>query len=85
MHFIHNDAAGYVADEECDVAACIDVNWIARGVAGMIDLLSESPKPSGVIFIGEPYRSQVPATEEIAQVCGVPSLSDLVASFDEGG
>lgn len=23
VHFIHNDAAGYVANEKCDVAACV--------------------------------------------------------------
>lgn len=40
---------------------------------------------------GEPYWPQVHATEEIAQVCGILSLSDfftmpeLVASFDDCG
>ncbi len=23
VHFVHNDAAGYVADEQCDIAACV--------------------------------------------------------------
>lgn len=23
VHFVHNDAAGYVANEKCDVAACV--------------------------------------------------------------
>lgn len=32
--FIHGDAAGYVADEKVDVAACIGASWIAGGVAG---------------------------------------------------
>lgn len=34
--FIHGDAAGYVADEKVDVAACIGANWIAGGVAGTL-------------------------------------------------
>lgn len=29
VHFIHNDAAGYVANEKCDVAACVGATWIA--------------------------------------------------------
>ena len=27
VRFIHDDAAGYVADEECDVAACVGARW----------------------------------------------------------
>ena len=91
VHFIHNDAAGYVADEKCDVAACVGATWIAGGVAGTIELLAKSLKPGGLVLIGEPYWRQVPATEEIAQACGASSvadfltLPDLVASFDEQG
>src|SRR5690606_24150823 len=91
VQFIHNDAAGYVADEKCDVAACVGATWIAGGVAGMIELLAKSLKPGGLVLIGEPYWRQVPATEEIAQACGASSvadfltLPDLVASFDEQG
>lgn len=91
VHFIHNDAAGYVADEKCDVAACVGATGIAGGVAGTIELLAKSLKPGGLVLIGEPYWRQVPATEEIAQACGVSSvadfltLPDLVASFDEQG
>lgn len=91
VHFIHNDAAGYVADEKCDVAACVGATWIAGGVAGTIELLAKSLKPGGLVLIGEPYWRQLPASEEIAQACGASSvadfltLPDLVASFDEQG
>ena len=30
VHFIHNDAAGYVADEKCDVAACVGATDCGR-------------------------------------------------------
>lgn len=91
VHFIHHDAAGYVADEKCDVAACIGATWIANGVAGTIELLSKSLKPGGILLIGEPYWRQVPATEAIAKACGASAvtdflpLPDLVASFDKQG
>ena len=89
VHFIRNDAAGYVTDEKCDVAACVGATWIAGGVAGSVKLLAKSLKPGGMILIGEPWWRQVPATDEIAQACGVSSRDDfltlpgLVASFDE--
>lgn len=67
VHFIHNDAAGYVADEKCDVAACVGATWIAGGVAGTIELLAKSLKPGGLVLIGEPYWRQLPATGEIAR------------------
>ncbi|MEG4673295.1 SAM-dependent methyltransferase [Enterobacter cloacae] len=91
VHFIHNDAAGFVADEKCDVAACVGATWIAGGVAGTIELLAKSLNPGGLVLIGEPYWRQLPASEEIAQACGASSvadfltLPDLVASFDEQG
>ncbi|MBG0647207.1 class I SAM-dependent methyltransferase [Enterobacter hormaechei] len=91
VHFIHSDAAGYVAEEKCDVAACVGATWIAGGFAGTVELLAQSLKPGGMILIGEPYWRQLPATEEIAQACGVSSTSDfltlpgLVSAFDELG
>lgn len=91
VHFIHNDATGYVTDEKCDVAACVGATWIAGGVAGSVELLAKSLKPGGMILIGEPYWRQVPGTQEVAQACGVSSTADfltltgLVASFDELG
>lgn len=54
VDFIHNDATGYVADEKCDVAACVGATWIGGGVTGTIELLTKSLKPNGIILIGEP-------------------------------
>ncbi|EDV6154249.1 SAM-dependent methyltransferase [Salmonella enterica subsp. enterica] len=91
VHFIHNDAAGYIDEEKYDVAACVGATWIAGGVAGTIDLLAKSLKPGGLILIGEPYWRRIPATEEIAHACGVSSVADfrplpeLVAFFDQLG
>ncbi|MBJ9644115.1 class I SAM-dependent methyltransferase [Citrobacter sp. FDAARGOS_156] len=91
VSFIHNDAAGYVADEKCDIAACVGATWIAGGVAGTITLLAKSLKPGGIIVIGEPYWRQMPAAEDIAQACGAGSvadflsLADLVSFFDKLG
>lgn len=72
VHFIHNDAAGYVAEEKYDVAACVGATWIAGGFAGTVGLLAQSLKPGGIMLIGEPYWRQIPATEEIAGPAGSP-------------
>ena len=91
VHFLHNDAAGYVAKEKCDVAACVGATWIAGGFAGTVELLAQSLKPGGIMLIGEPYWRQLPATDEIAQACGVSAIADfltlpeLVGAFDELG
>ncbi|WP_431225027.1 SAM-dependent methyltransferase [Serratia sp. L9] len=91
VNFIHNDATGYVANEKCDVAACVGATWIGGGVAGTIELLNKSLKPGGILLIGEPYWRQLPPTEEVARECGATSIADfltltqLVASFDESG
>lgn len=91
VHFLHNDAAGYVANEKCDVAACVGATWIAGGFAGTVELLAQSLKPGGIMLIGEPYWRQLPATEEIAQASGVGSTSDfltlsgLISAFDDLG
>lgn len=91
VHFIHNDASGYLAEEKCDVAACVGATWIAGGVGGTIALLAKSLKPGGIILIGEPYWRQLPATNEEAKACGASAVADfltlpqLVASFGERG
>lgn len=91
VQFIHNDAAGYVAEQKCDVAACVGATWIAGGFAGTVELLAQSLKPGGIMLIGEPYWRQLPATDEIAQACGVSLLADfltlpgLVSAFDDLG
>lgn len=89
VDFIHNDAAGFVADEKYHVAACVGATWIAGGVAGTIKLLEKSLKHGGMILIGEPYWIQQPTTEEIARACGATCIADfltlngLVTFFDQ--
>ncbi len=89
--FIHDDAAGYVAEEKVDVAACVGATWIAGGVAGTIELLARSLRPGGIILIGEPYWRQLPPTEAVAKGCLAHSISDflmlpaLLASFGHLG
>ena len=85
--FLHNDAAGYVAEEKVGVAACVGATWIGGGVAGTIELLAKSLRAGGIILIGEPYWLRMPPTDEIAQQCHAGSMADflllpdLLASF----
>jgi SAM-dependent methyltransferase len=85
--FIHGDAAGYVAGEKADVAACLGATWIGGGVTGTIGLLEKSLRPGGILLIGEPYWLQVPTTEDVTRGCLAHSVSDflllpdLLASF----
>lgn len=87
VRFVEADAAGYVATEPVDVAACVGATWIGGGVPGTIDLLSRSLRPGGLILVGEPYWRRTPATAEALAACGVRSaddylpLPDLLASF----
>ncbi len=89
VEFIHGDAAGYVADEKVDVAACLGATWIGGGVAGTIELLAKSLCSEGIILIGEPYWRQLPPTEDVARECFAHSISDflmlpdLLASFGD--
>ncbi|MBP7050044.1 MAG: class I SAM-dependent methyltransferase [Phycisphaerae bacterium] len=91
VEFIHGDAAGYVADEKVDVAACLGATWIGGGVAGTIELLAKSLRAGGVILIGEPYWVRLPPTEDVAKGCLAHSISDflllpaLLASFGDLG
>lgn len=84
--FIHADAAGHVADEKVDVAACVGATWIGGGVAGTVALLAKSLRPGGILLVGEPYWRSMP-TEDIARGCGAGAvadfllLPDLIASF----
>lgn len=87
VNFIHGDAAGYVAVEKVDVAACLGATWIGGGVGGTVELLRKSLRPGGIMLIGEPYWFRLPETEEVAQGCGAGSIADfltlpaLLASF----
>jgi len=91
VRFIHGDAAGHVADEMVDVAACVGASWIGGGVAGTIELLARSLRPGGIILIGEPYWRRLPPSEEVATRCLAHSIADflvlpeLLASFGELG
>jgi len=89
--FIHGDAAGYVADEKVDVAACIGATWIGGGVEGTIRLLAQSLRTGGIILIGEPFWRQLPPTEAVAKGCLAHAITDflmlpeLLASFGRLG
>lgn len=89
--FIHGDAAGYVAEEKVDVAACVGATWIGGGYAGTIDLLARSLRPGGIILIGEPCWRQLPPTADVAKQCHANAISDflllpeLLDSFDRLG
>lgn len=78
LRFIHDDAAGYVADEKVDVAACVGATWIGGGVAGTIELLARSLRTGGIILIGEPYWRKLPPTDEIAKGCLANAVSDFL-------
>ncbi|MGE4312232.1 SAM-dependent methyltransferase [Desulfovibrio sp.] len=87
--FIHNDAAGYIANVKVDVAACIGATWIGGGIDGTIELLEKSLCAGGIILVGEPYWLQLPPTEEAARGCHAGSIADfrrlpdLVAHFHD--
>ena len=89
VRFIHGDAAGYVAEEKVDVAACLGATWIGGGVAGTIELLEKSLRPGGIILIGEPYWLRLPPTDDVARECDAHAISDflmlpeLLASFGD--
>ena len=91
LTFIHNDAAGYVADEKVDVATCVGATWIGGGVAATIELLKQSLRSGGILLIGEPFWRQLPPTEEVAKGCLAHAIADflllpdLLTSFDRLG
>jgi SAM-dependent methyltransferase len=76
--FIHGDAAGYVAIEKVDVAACLGATWIGGGVAGTVALLAESLRGGGIILIGHPYWLKLPPSEDVAKGCLADSVSDYL-------
>ncbi len=91
VRFIHDDAAGHVADEKVGVAACVGATWIGGGVSGTIELLSKSLAAGGIILIGEPYWLRLPPAGDVAKGCLAGSISDflllpgLLASFGKLG
>jgi SAM-dependent methyltransferase len=91
VEFIHGDAAGFVADEKAEVAACLGATWIGGGVAGTLELLARSLRSGGILLVGEPYWRRLPPTEEVARGCLAGAISDflplpeLLASFGRLG
>ncbi|MBK5962408.1 SAM-dependent methyltransferase [Rhodoplanes elegans] len=89
--FVHGDAAGHVADEKVDVAACVGATWIGGGVAGTIALLERSLRDGGIMLIGEPYWRRLPPSDDDARRCLATAISDflllpeLLASFGRLG
>jgi hypothetical protein len=89
--FVHGDAAGYVATEPVDIAACIGATWIGGGTAGTVALLEQSLKPGGLMLIGECYWRQDPPDEATVKGCyieskdSLSSLADLIDQFDSLG
>ncbi|MDX2357664.1 class I SAM-dependent methyltransferase [Dietzia sp. PP-33] len=77
VEFIHGDAAGHVADEPVDLAACVGATWIGSGVAGTTELLDRSLRSGGVMLIGEPYWRRTPPDEETAVACQATAIDDF--------
>lgn len=75
--FVHSDAAGFVADDPVDVAACVGATWIGGGVAGTIALLNKTLRPGGLMLIGEPYWRQEVPDEATAKACGANNKDDF--------
>lgn len=91
VEFLHGDAAGYVAHQPVDLAACIGATWIGNGVAGTAELLERSLRPGGLMLIGEPHWRRTPPDEETALACHATGIADflllpdLIAQFQELG
>ncbi|WP_353941026.1 methyltransferase domain-containing protein [Streptomyces sp. HUAS MG91] len=78
VEFLHADAAGHVADEPVDLAACVGATWIGDGVAGTVGLLDRSLRPGGLMLIGEPYWRRTPPDERTAQDCHAAAVADFL-------
>jgi SAM-dependent methyltransferase len=91
VEFVHGDAAGYVAEEPVDVAACVGATWIGNGTAGTLDLLERSLRPGGTVLVGERYWRRDPPDQETVDGCyarrkdELVSLPELVESFGDLG
>ena len=91
VSFIHGDAAGYVAEEPVDLAACVGATWIGGGVAGTVDLLRRSLRSGGLMLVGEPYWRQEPPDQDTVEACHATdkedfrTLPDLLEQFSALG
>ena len=89
--FVHGDAAGFVAPEKVDVAACVGATWVGGGVAGAIGLLAQSLRSGGIVVVGEPFWRQLPSDDAVAKGCLAHAVTDflvlpeLLASFGRLG
>lgn len=77
VNFVHGDAAGYVADEPVDLAACVGATWIGGGVPGTVELLARSLRPGGLMLIGEPFWRRDPPDQDTIEACEASSKSDF--------
>lgn len=82
VQFVHGDAAGHVAGEPVDLAACVGATWIGNGVAGTVELLQRSLRPGGVMLIGEPFWRRLPPDEETARDCDATGIADFLLLSD---
>ncbi|WP_299535838.1 cyclopropane-fatty-acyl-phospholipid synthase family protein [uncultured Streptomyces sp.] len=78
VEFVHGDAAGHVAEQPVDLAACVGATWIGNGVAGTAELLDRSLRPGGLMLVGEPFWRQTPPDEETAKACHATSVADFL-------
>jgi len=91
VEFVHDNAAGYVAGEPVDLAACIGATWIGDGLDGTVELLERSLRPGGLMLIGEPYWRLDPPDETTVRAShmnskdDVRSLPETVEHFGELG
>ena len=91
LTFVHADAAGYVADQPVDLAACIGATWIGDGVTGTVDLLRRSLRPGGMMLIGEPYWRRDPPDQATVAACSARDrdefrpLPELLEHFGQLG
>lgn len=91
VDFVHGDAAGHVASEPVDIAACIGATWIGGGTAGTVELLQRSLRPGGLMLIGECYWRLDPPDDATVKGCYAESrdsflsLPELVDHFGSLG
>lgn len=77
--FVHGDAAGHVADEPVDIAACVGATWIGGGMPGTVELLRRSLAPGGTLLIGEPYWRREPPDQTTVEACHATDRDDFLA------
>jgi SAM-dependent methyltransferase len=79
VRFVNADAAGYVAEDPVDIAACVGATWIGQGMAGTLELLERSLLPGGTVLIGEPYWRLDPPDQDTVEGCYMRGKDDLTS------